>query len=131
MTTRPDTFPGRLVFGRPFKPVSLGVTILMLGLVIIPIFNLGEEGRDAFDWVTATFALISAGLLIAGWWKDKVQFAEWGLLLGVFAYLLRTTHLVTREPEGDSVALAVGVLVIIAGSYVLEANDRRKLEWTR
>lgn len=126
-----DTLPNVSVFGRPFKPVALGVTVLMLGLVIIPVFSLGDEGRDAFDWVTAAFALIAAVLLIVGWWRDRLRFAEWGLLCGVFAYLLRTTHLITREPEGDSVALAVGVLIVIAGSYVLEANDRRRIEWNR
>jgi hypothetical protein len=130
MTTRPDTFPDKEFLGRPFKPVALGVTFMMLGLVAIPIFNLGAEGRDIFDWVAAGFALAAAGLLSAGWWTARLRLAEYGLAVATFAYLLRFTHLLIKEAGGDSPTLAFGVLVIIAGSYVLEANDRRVREWT-
>jgi xanthine/uracil permease len=125
-----DTLPGRSILGRPFKPVALGVTILMIGLSVIPVFNLGLYGRDWFDWILSTVSLAAAGLLVTGWWKNDTRWTERGLAVATFVYLARFIYLVLIEPLEDSVSLAFGVLVIIAGSYILESNDRRTREWT-
>jgi peptidoglycan/LPS O-acetylase OafA/YrhL len=125
-----DVLPGRTILGRPFKPVALGVTILMIGLAIIPIFDLGGHGRDWFDWALSATATAAAGLLTYGWWRNDLRWTERGLAAATFAYLARLIYLILLEPFEDSVALALGVLIIIAGSYILESNDRRTREWT-
>lgn len=130
-----DILQGHPVFGRPFRPVALGVTILMLSFIAIPVFGLAEShvdsGRGWFDLFNMAAAGTSAGLLITGWWRQSLKLAEWGLLVATFAYMMRVTHLLIEEPMGSGPWLATGVLVIIAGSYILEVDDRRRKEWTR
>jgi peptidoglycan/LPS O-acetylase OafA/YrhL len=126
-----DALPGVTVFGRPFKPVSLGVTVLMVGLVIIPVFDLGGFGRGMSSGIASVIALVAAGMLGWGWWRNNLRWTERGLAVACFAYASRLIYLIFVRPAGDSVMLALGVLVIIAGSYVLEANDRRAREWSQ
>jgi xanthine/uracil permease len=126
-----DVIANRALLGRPFKPVALGVTILMIGLSVIPVFNLGLYGRDWFDWVLSTVSLFAAGLLVTGWWKNDTRWTERGLAVATFVYLARFIYLVLVEPLEDSVSLAFGVLIIISGSYIMESNDRRVQAWNQ
>ena len=119
-----DEIQGVKVAGRRFKPVAFGVTIMMLGLVVAVVFGLGYE-RSMFTWFEGVVAAAAIGLLVAGWIKDSVNWTKWGLLVATFAYLMRFVFLLIIDPLGDSVLLALGVLMVIAGSYVLEVQDRR------
>ena len=123
-----DVIPGIRVLGRRFKPVALGVTIIMIGLTIAGLFRWGtfEDYNPFFLILQIAASAVSAGLLIYGWFADRERWAEWGLLIGTFAYLERAVLLTFVDTFGDSVLLAYGVLVIIAGSYFLEASDNRR-----
>jgi peptidoglycan/LPS O-acetylase OafA/YrhL len=126
-----DALPNVRILGRPFKPVALGVTVLMLGLVIIPVFNLGGFGRGVSSGIASCIAAVAAAMLIWGWVRNDLRWTERGLAVACFAYASRLVYLLLIRPMGDSVMLALGVLIIIAGSYILEANDRRVREWTQ
>lgn len=126
-----DILKGHPMMGRPFRPVALGVTILMLAFVAIPVFNLGEHAREGGDVINAVFGVVAAAMLSVGWWTSSLRWAERGLAVAMFAYIFRLVHLLLTEGFSDHVSLAFGVTVIIAGSYVLEANDRRDREWTQ
>ena len=122
-----DVIGGVKVVGRRFKPVALGVTIIMIGLAVAGVLKWGTFSGYGGPLLVLQIAAsaVAAGLLIYGWWKDRERWAEWGLLVATFAYLERAVYLTIADTFGDSVLLAYGVLVIIAGSYVLEANDNR------
>lgn len=110
--------------GRRFKPVALGVAIMMLGLVVAGLFNLGGYDYEHFQRLGALFPLAAVGLLFWGWWKDDDRWAEYGLAVAFFTYLGRALFLAIEDPTGDSVLLALGTTVIIGGSYILEVQNR-------
>lgn len=121
------------VVGRKFKPVAFGVTVVMIGLAVAALFKLGTYSghATAFTWVQAIVALVAAGMLSYGWFHSDLKWTRYGLAAAVFAYLMRTIFLMIEDPLGDSVMLAVGFLIIIAGSYVLEAQDYMRSQGRR
>lgn len=128
-----DEIVGVRFLGRKFKPVAFGVTLMMLGLLLASVFRLGTYSMATSAGVAleSLTAGASAALLLAGWVRGNVRFTEWGLLVGIFAYLSRFVYLLFLDLLGDSVMLALGVLIIIAGSYVLEVQDRGGQRWIR
>lgn len=119
-----DTLQGTKLLGRRFKPVALGVTIMMLGLVVAGLWNLGGYDFEVFQRIGALIPLIAAGLLVWGWWKDSTVWTRYGLAVAFFAYLGRSIFLAFEDPLGDSLLLALGTTVIIGGSYVLEVQNK-------
>lgn len=112
------------VVGRKFKPVALGITVMMVGLVVAGLFNLGDYAHPQFQLYGSFVPFAAAVLLIAGFVRSDTRLTRYGLLIALFAYLGRAIFLVIEDPLGDSVLLAVGTTIIIAGSYVLETQDR-------
>lgn len=110
--------------GRRFKPVALGVAIMMLGLVVAGLWNLGGYDYPVFQRFGALFPLAALVLLFWGWWKDDDRWAQYGLAVAFFSYLGRAIFLTIEDPLGDSVLLALGTTVIIGGSYILEVQNR-------
>lgn len=118
-----DTINGVKLLGRPFKPVALGVTILMIGLIAIGLFNLGDYPHRPFQLVGTVFPAAAAVLLILGWAKVNTKWTGFGLALALFTYLGRVIFLAIEDPISDNLLLAFGATIVIAGSYVLEVND--------
>lgn len=118
-----DTIPGLTLFGRRFKPVALGVLVLMVGLAFANALDLGNYEHLVFQWIQAALAASAAALLVTGWVRHSTAFTRYGLALALFVYVARLVFLLLEDPLGDSVLLAFGVVIIIAGSYVLETHD--------
>jgi len=115
---------GVRVAGRRFKPVALGVVVMMLGLIVAGLWNLGGYEHETFQRVGAIVPLAAIVLLVWGWWKDSDKLEQYGLAVAFFAYLGRLIFLAIEDPVGDSLLLALGTTVIIGGSYVLEVQNR-------
>lgn len=113
--------------GRRVKPVALGVTVMMVGLTIAGILNLGEYPYYGFQAVGALVPAAAAALLAYGWWKNDTRWTRYGLELGFFTYVGRAVFLAIVDPFGDSLLLALGTTIIIGGTYILETRDR---PWT-
>lgn len=110
--------------GRRFKPVAFGVAVMMVGLIIAGLWNLGGYDYPVFQRFGALFPLAAVALLFWGWWKDSDRFAQYGLLVAFFTYLGRSLFLAVEDPTGDSLLLALGTTIIIGGSYILEVQNR-------
>lgn len=110
--------------GRRFKPVALGVAVMMVGLIIAGLWNLGGYDYPVFQRFGAIVPLIAVILMCWGWWKDSDRWAQYGLLVAFFVYLGRSLFLAVEDPTGDSLLLALGTTIIIGGSYILEVQNR-------
>lgn len=110
--------------GRRFKPVALGITVMMLGLVVAGLWNLGGYDYPMFQRLGALVPLAAAVMLTWGWWKESDRLAQYGLLVAFFSYLGRSLFLAIEDPLGDSLLLALGTTIIIGGTYVLEVQNR-------
>jgi hypothetical membrane protein len=119
-----DTIPGITLGGRKVRPVAFGVTVLMVGLVAIGVFNLGDYPHRPFQLAGSVFPAAAAILLITGWVKNNGKLTGYGLALALFTYLGRVIFLAIEDPVSDNLLLAFGVTIILAGSYVLEVNNR-------
>ena len=120
--TRGD-LPGVTLFGRPLKPVALGLTLTM---VIVAQANFRGEDRGTeypLSFVLAILAVAAAVTLAVGWIGKRQRIAEVGLLLVVGVYAARAAFIQMVSPFEEAVFLSLATVVIAGGAYILEASS--------
>lgn len=114
------------VFGRPLKPVALGLTLTM---IIIAQSNLRgvDRGTDyPLSTILGVLAVVSAITLAVGWFWDRQTIAEVGLLLTVGVYTTRAAFIQFSTPWDQAIWFSLATVVIAGGAYMLEASDHRR-----
>lgn len=115
--------PGVTVFGRPLKPVALGLTLTM---VIVAQANFRSEDRGTeypLSFVLAILAVAAAVTLAVGWLGGRQKVAEIGLLLVVGVYAARAAFIQMVSPFDQAVFFSLATVVIAGGAYILEASS--------
>ena len=115
--------------GRHPRPFALGLSIALFGVfwqyVVVrgPLF--GDEAFAPGVSITGHAALISSGLLWAGYWFRSRMLMEWGMLLGsgVWMAVMIAAVYLTHSPVW--LLMTASWLVGSAGAFFLEAADRR------
>ena len=117
---------GLTFFGRPIKPVALGIAVFMLTLTV---FNLQEDGIFGATVLATLIALLSfasALCLIFGWFGRVQIMAEAGLLLASITYVIRAVFsLLIVGPSNQMMWLSIGAGIISGGAFLLERWDVR------
>ena len=124
--TRGD-LPGIAVWGRPIKPVALGLSMSMLVLCVFNTIDAGVLLETQVGDVVAVMSGIAAFLLIAGWVGKSQMMAEWGLFLAGMTMTLRSAFLfVLQGGSNIGVWLGVGTAVVAFGAFLLERTDENR-----
>jgi hypothetical protein len=116
------------VWGRPVKPVALALTITMLIIAWAAVTNVGVLNSSSWADLLAGSALLTAGVLVAGWVRSSQRLAEVGLLLASFVWATRFWLIVLVNPGNitlEGLWLSVCWVVVASGSYLLEKADQR------
>jgi hypothetical protein len=117
---------GLRVFGRPLKPVALGLTLTMI-IVAQSNFRGADRGTEyPLSVVLGVLAVIAAVTLAAGWICGRQRIAEAGLLLVVGVYATRATFIQMVSPFDQAVWFSLATVIIAGGAYILEASDGRQ-----
>ena len=112
--------------GRPVKPVSLGLAITMLALMVINIFHAGLFIDSFWSVVIATVSGMSVVLFFYGWVRTSHIADEWGMMLSTAVLITRAAALFfTFGLSQIDLYLSIGLAFISAGSYALERTDPR------
>ena len=97
---------GVQIWGRPIKPVALGLSLLMLTLAVVNITDTGVFEDMLLGDVVAVLAVGSFTALMVGWFARYQIAAEIGLFSASVVYLIRGSFAVFT---GDSVGNRVSV----------------------
>lgn len=115
-----------MVFGRPVKPVALGLVVICLTLTWSNIVDIGVFGQSRWGDLLGVVCALSVVLFMAGWWGRSQALAEHALLAVSAAMIFRSLGLLFEQGfMQQSVYLSIGVATIAVGSYVLERLDPR------
>jgi hypothetical protein len=115
--------PGVTLFGRPLKPVALGLTLTM---VIVAQSNLRGADRGTeypLSIILGVLAIAAAVTLAVGWIGKRQRIAEVGLLLVVGVYAARAAFIQMVSPFDQAVWFSLSTVVIAGGAYILEASS--------
>ena len=115
--------PGVTLFGRPLKPVALGLTLTM---VIVAQSNLRGADRGTeypLSIILGVLAIAAAVTLAVGWVGKMQRIAEVGLLLVVGVYVTRAVFIQMTSPWDQAVFFSMSTAIIAAGSFMLEAAE--------
>ena len=114
------------IWGRPTKPVALGLAWIMGVLAVFNVAGIGILGGGLFGHAIAALSAASCVALVAGWLARSQKMAEAGLVMVGAVYVARSSFLLMQNGWGDiGVYLGLGVVLIAWGSYVLERVDPR------
>ena len=112
------------VFGRPVKPVALGLLIICLTIVWTEAAMLGAFIGSWWRIPLAVLASCAVGTFAWGCVARSQQVAEFALLTAAATMIFRSTGLFLVFGPGEQRAwLSFGVGVIAVGSYILERAD--------
>lgn len=115
---------GWRVFGRPIKPLALGLLITMLSFAGIAYNRDGVLGNTIWAQTVAVVAAATAGVLLSGWLARSQKLAEVGLLMSFFVWFSALlVFALTVHPSWEHYAWSTAFAVMAAGSYFLEIND--------
>lgn len=126
----PLDIPRIKLFGRPFKPVSLGFMLAMLVLAFTGWTDVGDLDDSIWGDVVSVGSAFVAVWLFLAWYKRSQYCAEIGLLMvfgvlvfrAVFAFLL----LGGLPAEGyvpEATLLSLSFALIAGGAWWLEYSD--------
>lgn len=114
------------VFGRPIKPVALGLVIICVTLLWSNLVDVGVFGASRWGDLLGALCGAAAVLFLIGWWGRSQAMAENALLAVSAAMIFRSLGLLFEHgPIEQSVYLSLGVATIAVGSYILERLDPR------
>jgi len=115
---------GVQIWGRPIKPVALGLSLLMLTLAVVNITDTGVFEDMLLGDVVAVLAVGSFTALMVGWFARYQIAAEIGLFSASIVYLIRASFAAfTLGIQSETVYLSLGVAVVAGGSFLLERWD--------
>lgn len=113
-------------FNRPFKPVALGISIIMIVLCISGIANTGLLTTTIWGDIVSVLSGATALLLFVGWYTRSQRLAEIGLLSSTFVFVVVFSFLLlTVSTTQTSIWISLGYTVVAGGSYLLEKEDPR------
>ena len=122
--TRGD-LAGLTVFGRPLKPVAFGLTLTMIVVTAVNVQGMDRGTIPPLSHLVAALAAVSVLALAYGWAFGHQKAAEIGLLLVIGTYATRATFIAFASGLTEpAVWFSLSTVVIAAGSYALEVNDR-------
>lgn len=118
---------GVMPFGRPMKPVAMGVSVLMLTLLTANITQTGVFGSLPLGHIIIALAGVSVGLLVVGWVAKNQVMAEFGLLAATIVYVTRASFVLFAFGwQHEGIYLSAGGAIIAGGSYLLERWDTHR-----
>lgn len=116
---------GLTVWGRPLKPVALGLTLTMVIVTQANIRGLDRGTQPPLSWLVALMSAAAVVTLLWGWIGRNQKAAEIGLLLVIGTYITRAAFIALESGLGEqAVWFSLATVVIAAGSYALEVDDR-------
>lgn len=117
---------GVRLFGRPLKPLALGMMMLMVTLTVYNVTHSSAFGELILGDVVAVLAGTAAVTLFLGWLRESQRMAEAGLLLAATVYVTRSAFLLfVGGPVTEGVYLGLGAAVMAGGAFLLESWDER------
>ena len=126
MTARTDgrTLPWRFL-GRQVRPYSLAVSLACAVVVVSMLTEsgVGERLDEGWGHVIGAAALVTVGLLWAGWWARSKRLMDHGLLLSTAVWAAVATIVLTEGSSWPSGLLALAWSVASGGAWLLEVND--------
>lgn len=112
------------ILGRPVKPVSFGLAVLMVTLFVTNILDVGVTRESGWGDLLGVVALLSAISLALAWIRSSQRLTEIGLLLATAAYTIRSIFLLlTLGVSASTFWYSLGLAVIAGGSFFLEQSD--------
>jgi hypothetical protein len=118
------------IWGRPLKPVALGLTWYMICLFIFNLFANGLLDDTLVSHIVLVMSGVSVFSLIGGWVFKSQHLAEAGLFVSGLTAVLRSAFLLAYG-GGDVVGvwLGIGVAIVALGSFLLERADESAASW--
>ena len=115
------------VFGRPLKPLALGIVVAMLVLTLAGILDQGALHSSGWGDLVSAVAFASFTAFMGGWWARSQRMAEMALLLATGVFTARAAALLMLHFEILDVAawLSVASAITAGGAYALERVDPR------
>ena len=126
MTARTDgrTLPWTFL-RRQVRPYSLAVSLACAVVVVSMLTEsgVGERLDEGWGHVIGAAALVTVGLLWAGWWARSKSLMDHGLLLSTAVWAAVATVVLTEGASWPSGLLALAWSVASGGAWLLEVND--------
>ena len=127
MTARTDgrTLPWTFL-RRQVRPYSLAVSLACAVVVVSMLTEsgVGERLDEGWGHVIGAAALVTVGLLWAGWWARSKRLMDHGLLLSTAVWAAVATVVFVEGVSWPSASLSVCWAVASAGAWLLEVNDK-------
>ena len=118
---------GLHIFGRPIKPVAIGLTFIMCALIFYNVENTGRLGASWLGDIVAILAGISAVSMLAGWVFNNQHMAELGLLITAGVMVARSSFIyLTIGAQEQSMWMGIGMAIVGGGAYLLERTDEKR-----
>lgn len=112
------------VFGRPVKPVSIGLALIMITFMVANALDLGAFGPSAWGDILGVVAGGAFLLLMLAFIRNSQRLAELGLLFSATVFIVRGTFLLlTFGWSEEDLYFSFALAIIAAGSYFLERTD--------
>jgi hypothetical protein len=126
--TRGD-LPRFTTYGRPLKPVALGLSLAMIVIASVNVHGFDRGVIPPLTFLLAGGASLAAVCMIAGWVLRSQRAAEVGLLLVVAVYITRGAFIFLSSGFDQAVAFSITSSIIAGGAYLLESSDHGGGEW--
>ena len=115
------------VFGRPIKPLAMGLAVAMITLTLAGLLDRGALDGSLWGDFVALVAFSAFMAFMGGWWARSQRMAEVALLLACGVFTTRAAALLMLHFEVLDIAawLSVASAITAGGAYVLERVDLR------
>ena len=115
---------GKIIWGRPIKPVAGFMSLLMMTLVVYNVLDRGVFGNLWLGDIIAVMAAVSAFCLWYGWVGRAQKMAEAGLLIACIVYIIRAAFVFfLLGPSSEIFWLSLWAGGLVGGAFYLEARD--------
>lgn len=128
--TRGDV-PGTNVFGRPFKPMAVGLIVASLAVCVDTVlhkFGIHPIAINVDSQAGGIIAGLAALLMIVAWIIRSQRIYEIGLLLVMGAWFARVVEMILMGNAGNSF-IPLSMSFMAGGAYWLEKiSDNSKID---
>ena len=113
--------PGKAIFGRPFKPLAVGLIIGSTNIIVdrVAVLLIGHPTLVISTPYASLLALLGTVLMMGAWLARSQNVYEVGLLLTVGAWVTRAME-ITLLGEYASAVSPFSFAVMAGGAYWLE-----------